>query len=56
MANRMKTSPGAIFNDEDPEFDDDGRPLTIAAAQKTYHKDNKPVYFHNTKYSNIQEA
>ena len=57
MSRRSKTGANqAFFADEDPDYDDDGRPLTIAAAQKTYHKNNKPVYFANSKYTSIQEA
>ena len=58
MTHRRVKSHNApsILNDDDPEFDDDGRPLTIAAAQKTFHKNNKPVYFMNTKYQSLNEA
>jgi hypothetical protein len=34
-------------SEENPDFDDDGRPLTISAAQKTYHKDGNPLHFHS---------
>ena len=53
---RVKSHAPTLFDDQDPEFDDDGRPLTIAAAQKAFHKDNKPIYFHNTKYQSLNEA
>jgi|TARA_B110000285_G_scaffold79885_1_gene92217 hypothetical protein len=35
-------------SEENAEFDDEGRPLTIQAAQKTYHKDGNPLHFHNS--------
>lgn len=45
-------------SEENPDFDDDGRPLTISAAQKTYHKDGNPLHFHSSsrKYQSSLEA
>lgn len=45
-------------SEENPDFDDEGRPLTIQAAQKTYHKDGNKLHLHQsaTKYGSSLEA
>ena len=46
-------------SEEKPDFDDEGRPLTIQAAQKTYHKEGNKIHFPKTqkrKYGSSLEA
>lgn len=46
------------FDDEEsnPEFDEDGNPLTIGAAQELYHGDSNPLYFPNANYNSQKHA
>ena len=35
-----------MFEEPEEDVDDDGNPLTVAAAQRIYHNDGKkPIYF-----------
>ena len=42
--------------DENQDFDEDGNPLTIDAAQQLYHADDNPLYVTETKYSSPHQA
>ena len=42
-----------MFDEPDEDVDDDGNPLTIAAAQRIYHQDGtKPIYLQKKTYTN----
>ena len=55
---RQKQNNLLIDDDEEsnPDYDEDGNPLTIGAAQELYHGDKNPLYFPLPKYFSPKEA
>lgn len=46
-----------MFEEPDEDVDDDGNPLTVAAAQRIHHKDGtKTMYFPKQTYSNPADS
>jgi hypothetical protein len=46
-----------MFEEPDEDVDDDGNPLTVAAAQRIHHKDGtKKMYFPKQTYSSPKDS
>ena len=54
--NRRGNKRAQELEDEEPDVDDDGRPLTIGAAQRLFHKNGDKIYLPNATYRSRDEA
>jgi len=47
-----------MLQEQDEDVDDDGNPLTVAAAQRIFHKDDatKTHYFPKQTYENPKDS
>jgi len=47
-----------MLQEQEDDVDDDGNPLTVAAAQRIFHKNDatKTVYFTKQTYDNPQDS
>ena len=46
-----------MFEESDEDVDDDGNPLTVAAAQRIHHKDGtQKMYFPKQTYTNPKDS
>lgn len=46
----------SMDEEEEPDVDEDGNPLTIEAAKRIFHKDNNRLYFKTQRFKSFQQA
>jgi len=52
QSNRTSNLPPMLMDEDEPDVDDDGNPLTVAAAQRIYHGNSQTLYCPKPNYDN----